>query len=139
MSDRIFIDTNVLIYLYSQEKEKQQIVLSIFESEHTFCISTHVMMEFCNVLIKKLKYPRNAVDIALEDFKENFEILVVDFQMIKHALRIQEQYQYSFFDSLVLATAIVSNCTRVYSEDMQHDQLIDGMLRIWNPFVVFRS
>ena len=139
MSDRIFIDTNVLIYLYSQEKEKQQIVLSIFESEHTFCISTHVIMEFCNVLIKKLKYPRNTVDIALEDFKENFEILVVDFQMIQHALRIQEQYQYSFFDSLVLATAIVSNCTRVYSEDMQHDQLIDGMLRIWNPFVVFRS
>ena len=139
MSDRIFIDTNVLIYLYSQEKEKQQIVLSIFESEHTFCISTHVIMEFCNVLIKKLKYSRNVVEIALEDFKENFEILVVDFQMIQHALRIQEQYQYSFFDSLVLATAIVSDCTRVYSEDMQHDQLIDGMLRIWNPFVVFRS
>ena len=119
MSDNIFLDTNVLIYLYSTEKDKQHVVLSLLESDKMFCISTHIIMEFCNVLIKKLKYSRDKVDIALEDFKENFEIIEVDFQIIKDALRIQERYQYSFFDSLVLATAPSSDCTHVYSDDMQ--------------------
>ena len=135
MSDRIFIDTNVLIYLYSKEKDKQQIVLSLLESEHTFWISTHVIMEFCNVLIKKLKYTRKEVEVALEDFKENFEIIEVTLGTIEKALTIQEQYRYTFFDSLVLATALLSNCTQIYSEDMQHNQVIENTLRIRNPFL----
>lgn len=134
MSDKIFIDTNILIYLYSIEKDKQNIVMTLFESEKTLCISTHVIMEFCNVLIKKLNYTRNEIEIALEDFKENFEIVEVNLHIIEQALRIQERYQYSFFDSLVLATAFLSNCTKIYSEDMQHNQLIEDTLRIVNPF-----
>jgi predicted nucleic acid-binding protein len=135
MNDRIFIDTNVLIYLYSQEKEKQQRVLSFLESENTFCISTHVIMEFCNVLIKKLKYTRKEVEAALEDFKENFEISEVPLSTIENALYIQEQCRFSFFDSLVLATALLSNCTQVYSEDMQHNQVVENILQIRNPFL----
>ncbi|MCP4399499.1 MAG: PIN domain-containing protein [bacterium] len=135
----MFIDTNVLIYLYSTEQDKQQVVLSLLESDHTFYISTHVIMEFCNVLIKKLKYSRKEIEAALEDFKANFEIVEVDLPTIEKALHIQEQYRYAFFDSLVLATALLSHCTQVYSEDMQHDQLIENTLRIRNPFLKQQS
>jgi len=134
MPDRIFIDTNILIYLYSTEYDKQQIVLSLFESENAFCISTHVVMEFCNVLLKKLKYTRADVEIALEDFKEHFEIVEVNMSTIEKALDIQERYQFSFFDSLVIATALQANCRSLYSEDMQHGQRIENTLRLWNPF-----
>lgn len=136
MPERIFIDTNILIYLYSTESDKQQIVLSLFESEHTFCLSTHVLMEFCNVLLKKLKYPRADVEIALEDFKAHFEIVEVSMATIEKALHIQERYRFSFFDSLVLATALQANCVSLYSEDMQHGQRIENTLRLWNPFQV---
>jgi predicted nucleic acid-binding protein len=91
-------------------------------------------MEFCNVLLKKLGYTRKDVEIALEDFKEHFEIVEVSMSTIEKALRIQERYQFSFFDSLVIATALQSNCVSLYSEDMQHGQLIENTLRLWNPF-----
>lgn len=135
MRDRIFIDTNILIYLYSTEQDKQQVALSLLEGEQTCCISTHVVMEFCNVLIKKLKYTQKEVAAALQDFKENFEIIDVKMSIIEYALRIQQHYRYSFFDSLVIATAIRSNCALLYSEDMQHHQLIEDSVEIRNPFV----
>lgn len=135
MRDRIFIDTNILIYLYSTEQDKQQVALSLLEGEQTCCISTHVVMEFCNVLIKKLKYTQKEVAAALQDFKENFEIIDVKMSIIEYALRIQQHYRYSFFDSLVIATAIRSNCALLYSEDMQHHQLIEDTVEIRNPFV----
>lgn len=100
MPARIFIDTNILIYLYSTEHEKQQRILSLFESENTFCISTHIVTEFCNVLLKKLKYARADVELALEDFKEHFEIVEVSMSTIEKALGIQERYQFSFFEAL---------------------------------------
>lgn len=86
------------------------------------------------MLIKKLGYTRKDVEIALEDFKEHFVIVEVSMPTIEKALRIQERYQFSFFDSLVIATALQSHCGRLYSEDMPHGQLIESTLRLWNPF-----
>lgn len=136
MNDRIFVDTNILIYLYSTEIAKQQRIISLLKSENTFCTSIHVIMEFCHILIKKLHYTRPAISLAIRDFQTNFEIAGIGLETIEKALFIQEKYRYAFFDSLVLATALMADCTAVYSEDMQHEQLIEEQVKIVNPFEI---
>ncbi len=52
------------------------------------------------------------------------------------ALSLADKYGYHFYDSLILATALAENCTLVYSEDLQHGQLIESTLIIQNPFIL---
>jgi predicted nucleic acid-binding protein len=55
-------------------------------------------------------------------------------QVIK-AIEIRGRYGFSYWDSLIVATALLSGCSILYSEDMQHDQVIESMLKIINPFI----
>jgi len=135
MKDRNFIDTNILIYLYSQESGKQNKILSLLNRDEIFVISTQIIMEFCNVLVKKLKYTKSELDIAIEDFYRNFEISLINQKTIKKALEIYVIYKYSLFDCLVISTALEANCSIIYSEDMQHNQMIDNKVKIINPFM----
>ena len=135
MKGRNFIDTNILIYLYSQEASKQNKILSLLNRDEIFVISTQIIMEFCNVLVRKLKYTKSELDIAIEDFNRNFEISYINQNTIKKALEIHEVYKYSLFDCLVISTAMEANCSIIYSEDMQHNQMIDNKVKIINPFI----
>jgi predicted nucleic acid-binding protein len=54
---------------------------------------------------------------------------------ILEAFRIAERYGFSFYDSLIISAALESGCNTLYSEDMQHGQLIENRLKIVNPFV----
>jgi predicted nucleic acid-binding protein len=49
-------------------------------------------------------------------------------------LRVAERYSYSMFDALIVASALEAGSDTLWSEDMQHGMLIDGRLRIANPF-----
>ena len=51
----------------------------------------------------------------------------------KKAIEIKHRYQYSYWDSLIIASALESNCSILYSEDMHHGQVIEGRLTIQNP------
>jgi predicted nucleic acid-binding protein len=55
-------------------------------------------------------------------------------KVIQKALSLNTKYGYAYYDCLVLASAIISDCKYLYSEDMQHNQYIDGELKIINPF-----
>ena len=55
-------------------------------------------------------------------------------ELYLRALDVQARYGYGFYDSLIIAAALEAGCTRLYSEDMQHGQRIEG-LTIENPFV----
>ena len=57
------------------------------------------------------------------------------FNHLHTALDIQERYNFAWYDSLIIATALEAGCETLYSEDMQHGQEIEGRLRIINPFV----
>ena len=56
-------------------------------------------------------------------------------QTIFKACNVAERYQFSFYDSLIIAAALESNCNILYSEDLQYNQIIDGVLTIINPFI----
>ncbi|MEQ8168442.1 MAG: PIN domain-containing protein [Candidatus Eremiobacterota bacterium] len=96
MKDRNFIDTNILIYLYSSNQAKQNVMIDLLKRTEIFVISTQIVNEFCNVLLKKLKYTKSTISTALEDFKRNFEIINIELNTIEKALLINESYKYSF-------------------------------------------
>ena len=135
MKDKVFIDSNILIYLYSEdESQKRKIANNIFD-EFECVISTQTLNEFCNVCIKKLKKTVVEIVESLNEIKENSRVEFVDDKTVEQALFLHERYLYSYFDSLMLSSALKHGCAMIYSEDMQHGQVIENSLKIINPFV----
>jgi len=136
MKGKFFLDTNILISLYSTEEKKQKRVLELLQNDDTSVISTQVLSEFCNILKKKFNFNTKQLNILLQDFEKNFLMHPTDIEQIKTALTISDRYKYSFYDALVIAGAIHSGCTLLFSEDLQHGQTILNKVKITNPFRV---
>jgi predicted nucleic acid-binding protein len=134
MSDRVFLDTNILIYGYSQdEADKQQRAIECVQSGEAW-ISTQVLNETINVLKRKFLLEYSQIRAVVKEYTEQFEIANVSVNTIETALNLAERYQYSYFDSLIVASALEVGCQILYSEDLQYGQQIDHQLRIVNPF-----
>jgi len=136
MKGKFFLDTNILISLYSTEEKKQKRVLELLQNDDTSVISTQVLSEFCNILKKKFNFNTKQLNILLQDFEKNFLMHPTDIEQIKTALTISDRYKYSFYNALVIAGAIHSGCTLLFSEDLQHGQTILNKVKITNPFRV---
>ncbi|GBU24820.1 hypothetical protein R83H12_01455 [Fibrobacteria bacterium R8-3-H12] len=134
MKDKTFLDSNILIYLYSEdEPDKQDIVNNILDKCECV-VSTQTLNEFCNVCIKKLKKTISEIIESLNEIRGSCRLEFIDNSVIERALLLHEKYSYSYFDSLMLSSALKYNCTIIYSEDMQHGQIIENTLKIVNPF-----
>jgi predicted nucleic acid-binding protein len=135
MPDKVFLDSNVLIYLYSEdEPEKASLALQCAQEPNAW-ISTQVLNEVSNVMYRKQKLPYSDILNVVQELQDNFQISTVTPRTVEQALLLGERYQYSYFDCLMLASSLEQGCTRLYSEDMQHEQVIEGSLKIVNPFV----
>jgi len=136
MLDKAFLDTNILIYAYSEdEPKKQSIALQLLDSfEDHVIISKQVINELSNILLKKFKLGSDQVENVLLEIDNVLPIVDFDLTTQIKALKLKDRYQFQFYDALIVATALENNCTVVYSEDMQHKMLIDGSLKIINPF-----
>ena len=64
------------------------------------------------------------------------QVAIITPMTIQHAIEIAERYKFSWFDSLIVATALEAGCDTLYTEDLQHRQIIDGRLTVSNPFMV---
>lgn len=134
MNDNCFIDTNVLVYCYTNdERVKQQNALDIANNPNSF-ISTQVLTELSNTLKKKFKLDWKAVENVISEVSTDFNVYVNKPATIERACRVADKYQYSFYDSLIIAAALSSDCKTLYSEDMQDGQIIENSLTIVNPF-----
>jgi predicted nucleic acid-binding protein len=85
-------------------------------------------------LHRKFNFSSRDLNSIILFFKENFLIKNLDIFTLEKTVAIMEKYNYSYWDSMMLASAIESDCSVIYSEDMQHGQTIDGKLKIINPF-----
>lgn len=137
MPDKVFLDTNILVYLYSStEVEKQKIAqMCVDQLSELGWISTQVLNELNNVLYRKFSLPYDVILSVMAEMESYFQIAVVSPSTIRQALLLGERYHYSYFDSLMLASALELGCDVLYSEDMQSGQKIEGQLQIINPFV----
>lgn len=132
MKDKVFLDTNIFVYMQSAiEIEKRDICMGIIDKYdcHT---STQVFNEVSNVMIKKLKMQISEVKQIITAIHNNCKVSLVNYETVQKALDINDRYNYSFYDSLILAAAIFSKCDYVFSEDLQDGQIIENTLKIVN-------
>lgn len=135
MNGKVFFDSNILIYAYSSDDSfKQDCVQKLSDSHGAIIISTQVIHEFINVMTKKKKLNYSQVTLAIDEMYKNFTVEIIDQTIIKKAIAIATRYSYSYFDSLMISAALMSNCSILYSEDMHNQHVIENMT-ITNPFV----
>lgn len=136
MNDNVFIDTNICIYCYSNdEMEKSEIARNLIIENNTF-ISIQVLKELTNTLIKKFKLDFKQIEDIISEQIELNNIHLNNEVDILNAIKISNKYKFSFYDSLIISSAISADSNILYTEDMQHNQIIDEKLKIVNPFVL---
>lgn len=131
MKDRIFVDTNILVYALLDESPKQRAALDLLQSGCV--ISTQVLNEFTNVARKKAKLEWQEIQDLSNAIQSLAETVPLDVVTHNRALTIAQTYGFSFYDSLIVAAAQKSGCNFLFTEDMQHGQKIETLM-ISNPF-----
>jgi len=132
-AERIFIDSNVMIYAYFKQDEKKQFISKQLIAQSAV-ISTQVLQEMANTLHRKMRVDYNIVHSILLECLQNCDINTNTSDTVFLALDIAKRYGFSFYDSLIVAAALESKCTTLYSEDMQDNQHIEN-LTIKNTFI----
>jgi predicted nucleic acid-binding protein len=127
-----FLDTNVLLYLLSADAAKADRAESLLADRAT--ISVQVLNEFAAVTTRKLGMPLKEVRDILGTIRRVCRVEPLTVETHDRALDLVHRYGYSIYDSLLVASALIAGCTRHYSEDFQHGQLIERRLRIVDPF-----
>jgi predicted nucleic acid-binding protein len=133
-----FVDTNLLVYLHdSKEPAKQDRankIMKVLWREKSGCLSFQVLMEFYAVATRKLK-PGLAPEIARQEIRDllDWKPPPPTAELFARAWQIEERHELSWWDSLIVASALSQNCRLLLSEDLQDGQEIDS-LRIVNPF-----
>ncbi|OQY54626.1 MAG: DNA-binding protein [Candidatus Parabeggiatoa sp. nov. 2] len=135
MNDKRFFDSNIVVYLYSQdEPDKQSIAKKLFRNNQPI-ISTQVLGELANVLRRKFQMEYTDIVAAITQITDVSQVATITSDNIVSALNLANKYHYSFYDSLIIAVALAENCTILYTEDLQHGQVIESTLTIQNPFL----
>lgn len=134
MKDKVFIDTNILIYLYSEDEpgKKERSLNAI--SNYDCVTSTQVLNELSNVMLKKFRVLPADLANVIDDIVYYCNVSTIDVGIIKNAIEITNKYKYSFYDSLIISSALDNECRLLLTEDMQNGQVIDGKLTITNIF-----
>jgi predicted nucleic acid-binding protein len=127
-----FVDSNVLVYAFTDDARATAAQALL---ERGCAISVQGLNEFANVARRKLGKSWREIRDDLAAIRAVCEIVIpIDVDMHEAALRLAERYGFAMFDALMVAAALGAGSTTLWSEDMQDGMLIDGKLRIANPF-----
>lgn len=129
----VFFDTNVLLYLLSADEDKANRAEVLLSKGGT--ISVQVLNEFTSVASRKLKMTYPEISEILETIKAVCEVKDLTVETHRLGLSVAERYGFSFYDSLIVSSAVMANCKVLYSEDMQSGQKVSETLIIENPFL----
>ena len=128
-----FIDSNVVVYAIGQASTKAHQAAPLFVGKPT--ISTQVLSETANVASRRLGLSVADIRKLIVSLEAMCTVELISLPTVHAALDIRERYGFSWYDSLIVATALEADCQLLYSEDMQHGQVIEGRLRVINPFL----
>jgi predicted nucleic acid-binding protein len=131
---RIALDSNILIYNHSLTCENKMLIAMNFFNENPI-VSSQVISEYLNVMRKKFKMEKNELIQLCSLWLEKCIVQPVILSTINLAQNLIVKYDFQLFDGIVVAAALEANCDILYSEDMQHGQVIENTLKIINPFV----
>jgi predicted nucleic acid-binding protein len=133
MPDKVFIDTNILIYSLSADDERGVKAREILLSSSEAVVSSQVISEFISTCLKKRILSVDDASQAANDFMRALSFAPVRESTINRALKLVKKYKFAYWDSLIAASALETGCSVLFTEDMQDGQVINNRLRIVNP------
>ena len=135
MNDKVFFDTNVLVYVVGQHDQRTVPAETLLAGGGV--VSVQVLNELASVARRKLGMTWEEITEALTAIRVLCPSPVsITVEMHEAALRIAVQYGYHIYDALITAAALEAGCTTLYSEDLQDGQIINERLTIRNPFTM---
>lgn len=131
MSGEVFFDTNILLYLLSNESKADCAEKLVSGGG---IISVQVLNEFASVAYRKLSMPYEDIQEILGVIRTIFRVVPMTVDTHDLGIQLAKRYGFSFYDALIVASSLQTNCTILYSEDMQDGQIINELVTIKNPF-----
>ncbi|KAK45573.1 pilus assembly protein [Caballeronia jiangsuensis] len=132
---RFAVDSNVIVYLFSGDVAKADRAEALVARGNSKpVISTQVMNEVTLVLSRKMGLLWPEIERILDDVEVFCEVVPLTLEVHKEARRVAEHYGFRFYDSCIIAFALLEGCEVLYSEDMHHGQVIFEQLTVINPF-----
>ncbi len=136
-SGRVFLDTNVLVYLFdTRDPTKQHRAQSLLREipSASLVVSAQVLGEFYWATTRKLPTPldHGTAESAVARFSR-LRVVAVDRQLVRDAIDLSDSVSIGYWDALIVKAASLASCPRLLTEDLNHGQVIDGV-RIENPF-----
>ena len=127
-----FFDTNVLVYIASGRTPKADRAERLARDGGT--ISVQVLNEIANVARRKMRLSWIETRAFVSLIRGLLPIEPITLETHQTGLALAERYRLSIYDAMIAASALLAECDRLWSEDMQHGMVIDGRLRVVDPF-----
>jgi len=138
MSDKYFIDTNIIVYAHDstfpQKQNRAQQLIFDGMRHRTAVISAQVLSEFFITVTKKIASPLSLQALRHELLLlSHIEVVDIDYDLVLRAVSLQDTLQLSYWDSLIISATERAECKILYSEDFSHGQKYAG-ITCYNPF-----
>jgi len=139
MSDRIFADTNVLVYAYDRsEPQKQRRALEVLDRlavSRVGVISTQVLAEFFVAVTRKIETPLSVSEayVRVKNYLQAWTVLDLTGMIVLEAARGVREHQFNFWDAQIWAAARLNQIPVVFSEDFNVGAVTEGVHFV-NPF-----
>jgi predicted nucleic acid-binding protein len=127
-----FFDTNVLLYIVAADPAKADRAESLLRQGGT--VSVQVLNEVAHVVRRKLNFSWAETRDFLALLRGLLTVGPLTLEIHSTAVALAERYSVPIYDALIAAAALHADCTTLLSEDMQHNLLLEGRLRVTNPF-----
>jgi predicted nucleic acid-binding protein len=130
-----FVDTNIWLYAFieGEDSHKQARAKTIIQDNEVI-LSTQVVNEVCVNLLKKTQLTEPDIQALIGSFYSHYTVVELDQGILTKASALREQYHFSYWDSLIVASALAARCALLYTEDMQHGLQVENRLILQNPF-----
>jgi predicted nucleic acid-binding protein len=131
---RAFVDTNIWLYAFieTQDASRHECAETVIRN-CTPVLSTQVINEVCVNLLRRAAFTEDDLSQLIEAFYDDYYVVVPSRQVLIDASRLRRRYSLSFWDSMIVASAMSAKVSVLYSEDMQDGLVINGQLKIVNP------
>ena len=137
MPDKAFVDSNIFVYAALDDgnnSNKRRRAIELLENSALSLVAgTQVVNEFYAVLLKQ-KIAEADIREKASEILNDLEIVSITPSIVRASWKLKDKYRCAYWDSVIIASALDAGCSMLYSEDMQHGQVIEKSLTIMNPF-----
>jgi predicted nucleic acid-binding protein len=130
-----FLDSNISLYGYSDEDLRKREIAMRLLALPDVCLSSQVVNEVMTNLLRKKLATEADIRKLVDELYSDYPVLEILQEDIQTASELREEYNFSYWDSLIVATALRGNADILYSEDMQDGLRVRNRLTIRNPFL----